>query len=461
MSLGILAPSSTGGNDDNLCPVSMEGEMMERRSFLGTLGRGFGAATVTTLFNPGTTRRVEASSRRIAGLTPDEAARDETYWGEIQQAFSVTRSLINLNHGGVGSSPRIVTEALVRYIWEQEEAPVYTMWEILEPRREVVRVGLAKLFGCDPEEIALVRNASEALEILLMGIDLQSGDEVVTTEHDYPRMRTTLDQRSRREGIELKTFPVATPGGDPDVLVEGFERAISPKTKMILVSHQVNITGQIFPVKRICDLARQRGIEVIVDGAHTFAQFTFKQSDLGCDFYGTSLHKWLLAPKGTGMLYVRRDKIKNVWPLMAAPDEMNEDIRKFEEIGTHPAANEVATGEALTFHHAIGPDRNEARLRYLKDYWAKRLLEIPNIRLHTSLEPEASCAIATVEIVGVDTEALDKYLWDKHQIIVAPILREDFQGLRVTPGHYSTLRELDYFCEVMEHIAKKGLPKSA
>jgi selenocysteine lyase/cysteine desulfurase len=407
--------------------------MMERRSFLGVLGKGFGAATVGTLFGPETARRVEAATRRVVGLGPDEAARDE----------------------------RIVTEALVRYIWEQEEAPVYTMWKILEPRREVVRVGLAELFGCDPEEIALVRNASEALEILLNGFDLQSGDEVVTSEHDYPRMLTTLDQRRRREGIDIKMFPVATPTEDTDALVEGFARAITPRTKLILVSHQVNITGQIFPVKQIVELARPRGIEVIVDGAHSFAQFSFKQSDLGCDYFGTSLHKWLLAPKGTGMLYVRRDRIKKVWPLMAAPEEMIDDIRKFEEIGTHPAANEVATGEALTFHNTIGSERKEARLRYLKDYWAERLQQLPNVRLHTSLKPEMSCAIATVEIEGVDTKALGEYLWDKHYIIIAPILREDFQGLRVTPNLFSTLEELDYFCEVMEHVAKKGLPKSA
>ena len=434
---------------------------MERRSFLGTLGKGLGATTVGTLFGPGTMRRVEAASRRVTGIGPIETAKDEVYWRDIQQAFTVTRSLINLNSGGVCASPRVVTEALVRYIWEQEEAPVYTMWQILEPRREFVRSGLAELFGCDREEIALVRNASEALEILLNGFDLQSGDEVVTSEHDYPRMLTTLNQRRRREGIDIKLFPVATPTEDTDVLVKGFERAITPRTKLILVSHQVNITGQIFPVKQIVELARSRGIEVIVDGAHSFAQFAFTQSDLGCDYFGTSLHKWLLAPKGTGMLYVRRDKIKDVWPLMAAPAEMDDDIRKFEEIGTHPAANEIATGEALTFHNTIGSEKKEARLRYLQHYWAERLQQIPNVRLHTSLKPEMSCAIATVEITGVDTKALNEYLWEKHHIIVVAILREDFQGLRVTPNLFTTLEELDYFCDVMEHVAKKGLPKSA
>jgi selenocysteine lyase/cysteine desulfurase len=274
-------------------------------------------------------------------------------------------------------------------------------------------------------------------------------------------MRTTLDQRRRREGIEVKMIPVPTPPDDMEVLVEGFRRAITPKTKMILMCHQVNITGQIFPVKPICDLAREHGIEVIVDGAHSFAQFDFKQSDIGCDYFGTSLHKWLLAPKGTGMLYVRRDKIKKVWPLMAAPERMDGDIRKFEEIGTHSAATNVAVGEALTFHNTIGPRRKEERLRHLKNIWAERLMKIPNIRLHTSLDPEMSCAIATVEVEGVETRALSDYLWERHQIIVAPIVHQEFQGLRVTPNLYTTLEELDTFCDVMEGVARNGLPGPA
>ncbi len=359
---------------------------MERRSFLESMGRGLGVATAATLFDPATIKRVEAQSRRIGSLGPEEVARDESFWIDIQQAFSVTRSLINLNNGGVCPSPRIVTEAFVRYTWEQEEAPVYTMWKILEPRKEIVRNGLARLFGCDPEEIALVRNTSEAMEILLLGLDLESGDEVLTTTHDYGRMRTTLDQRRRREGIEVKLIPVPTPPDNLEVLVEGFRRAITPKTKLILMCHQVNITGQIFPVKPICDLAREHGIEVVVDGAHSFAQFDFKHSDIGCDYFGTSLHKWLFAPKGTGMLYVRRDKIKKVWPLMPAPERMDEDIRKFEEIGTHSAANFVAIGEALTFHNTIGAKRKEERLRYLRNIWAERLMKLSNIRLHTSLD---------------------------------------------------------------------------
>jgi selenocysteine lyase/cysteine desulfurase len=199
----------------------------------------------------------------------------------------------------------------------------------------------------------------------------------------------------------------------------------------------------------------------MVDGAHSFAQFDFKRDDIGCDYFGTSLHKWLLAPKGTGMLYVRRDKIKGLWPLMAAPEKMDGDIRKFEEIGTHSLAPYLAIGEAIAFHNSIGGKRKEARLRYLKDYWAKKLVELPNVRLHTSLDPKMSCAIGNVEIVGISPRALTDHLWDKHKIIVAPIEHDEYQGIRVTPNIYTTLDELDYFCEVFEGVSKNGLPKSA
>ena len=434
---------------------------MLRRRFLSSAGGAGGAALVSTLFNPETIRRVEAAAGQVGGLSPEEVARDESYWSEIQHAFSVSRSIINLNNGGVCPSPRMVTEAFVRYIWEQEEAPVYTMWQILQPRKENVRQRLAGLFGCDPEEVALVRNTSEAMEILLLGMELQSGDEVLTTTQDYGRMLTTLRQRSRREGIEIRYLQIPVPAETDEEVVEGFRNAITDRTRMILMSHQINLTGQILPVKAISDMARERGIEVMVDGAHSFAQFDFRQADIGCDYFGTSLHKWLLAPKGTGMLYVKKERIPSIWPLMPAPERMDADIRKFEEIGTHPAANFVAIGEAITFHDTIGAKRKEARLRYLKDTWADRLSALPNTELHTSRNPRMSCAIGNINLTTVEPPRLRDYFWEKHHIIVTPIMHEEFQGLRITPNLYTTMSELDYFCEVYEHVARNGLPKSA
>ena len=431
-----------------------------RREFLGSVGKGIGlaaltSATVASMFND-----LKASAKRIDHLTPEQAAMDEDFWFEIQRSFSISRGMINLNNGGVSPSPRVVTEALCKYIWEQEDATAYTMWQILEPQSETIRTGLADLFGCDREEIAITRNASESLEILLMGLDLKSGDEVLTTTQDYPRMLTSLRQRSLRQGLELKFVKLPVPPKSPDEITAAFERGITNKTRVILVSHVIFLTGQITPVKAICDLAKSKGIEVIVDGAHSFAHFDFKQTDLNCDYFGTSLHKWLFAPKGTGLLFVKKEKIERLWPLMAAEKSESTDIRKFEEIGTHSAAPKLAIGEAILFHQGIGPKRKEARLRYLRNHWANQLKDLPKVHFNTSFDENQSCGIANVAIEGIDPGALSTYLFNTHKIFVTPIVHEEFKGLRITPSVYTTLNELNKFAEVMASVAKKGLPTS-
>src|SRR5687767_1454391 len=433
-------------------------QTFDRRSFLSLAGKGVGLAALSSATVANLLKSVTAATAGVAHLTPQQAARDEDYWSTIQNAFSVTRGTINLNNGGVSPSPRIVTEALVRYIWQQEDATAYTMWQILEPQSETIRTGLAELFGCDREEIAITRNASESLETLLMGMDFKPGDEILTTTQDYPRMLTTLRQRERREGLMVKLVKIPIPPKNLNEIVSAFERGITNRTKLILMSHMVNITGQITPVKAVCEMARNRGIETIVDGAHSFAQFDFKQKDIGCDYFGTSLHKWLYAPKGTGLLYVNRSKIGKIWPLMAAEAKQANDIRKFEEIGTHSAAPRLAIGEALLFHQGLGGKRKEARLRYLSRYWMNQLKDIPKVHFHTSFDPAQSCAIATVAIDGTDPGAVASHLFNKHRIFVTPIIHEEFQGLRITPNVYTTLSELDRFSDVMESIARQGLP---
>jgi selenocysteine lyase/cysteine desulfurase len=428
--------------------------MNTRRAFLAHAGKSLGLAAAVV---PAVRSLVFDLHAAVERVGPD-AARDEDFWFNVQQAFSNGRGIVNLNNGGVSPSPRMVTEAYVRYTWQQEDTPAYTMWQILEPQSERIRKGLAETFGCDAEEIAITRNASESLEIVLMGLDLRPGDEILTTTQDYPRMLTTLRQRERREGIVLKTVKMPMVPKDVSDITRAFEQGITKKTRVILMSHVVNITGQITPVRAICELGRSRGIEVVVDGAHSFAHFPFTRDELQCDYFGTSLHKWLFSPKGCGMLYVRKDKIERLWPLMAAEKKQAGDIRKFEEIGTHPAAPRLAIGEALLFHNGLGPKRKEARLRYLSRYWMNRLKDVPKIRFHTSFDDAQSCAIATVEIDGVDPGALGSYLMNAHKIFTTPIVHEDFRGMRITPSVYTTLEELDRFAQVMESVARKGLP---
>ena len=433
--------------------------MHTRRSFLGSMMVPAGAVAVGAVLSPGgLLRMIEGVAAAAGDVPPETLAKDEAFWGQIARAFTVDRSLVNLNNGGVSPAPAFVQEAMKRHLDFSNEAPPYTMWRILEPQREAVRQRLARQFGADPEEIALTRNASEGLQICQFGFDLEPGDEVLATNQDYGRMLTTFRQRQRREGIELRTFPIPVPADDPDQVVRLYEQNITGKTRLILMCHVINLTGQILPVREVVAMARRHDIPVIVDGAHALAHMDFTLADLDCDYYATSLHKWLAAPHGTGLLYVRKDKIKDLWPLMAAVEEQSEDIRKFEEIGTHPAAGYLAIGEALTFHQTIGPARKEARLRHLRDYWADALRAHDRIRFRTSFAPSASCGIATVEIDGIDSGDLSAWLWSVHRILVTSIGHEDVHGIRVTPNVYTTHEELDRFVDAMTHAIRNGLP---
>ena len=432
--------------------------MYSRKQFLSRLGAVSGAAVAGGFLIPGKSGAIAAELKTHTG-SPAELAGDEDFWFEVQQAFTVDRSLINLNNGGVCPAPKVVQDAMKGHLDFSNEAPAYTMWRILEPRKEQVRAQLAKLFGSDPEEIAITRNASEGLQICQFGFDLEPGDEVLTTTQDYPRMINTFKQRERREGIRLRQFDIPVPAEDDGEIVRLFEENITPQTRLILMCHMINLTGQILPVKKVVRMARSRGIPVIVDGAHTFAHFDFDHSELECDYYATSLHKWLLAPIGTGMLYVKKDKIPDLWPLMAAPDDKSDDIRKFEEIGTHPAANFIAVSEAAVFQDGIGPARKGARLKYLTDYWVDRLIDNDRVRLHTSRDPSYACGIANVEIEGVDSGKLASYLWREHRILTTAIKHEQFEGVRVTPNVYTTPGELDRFVAVMHKVIDNGLPE--
>ena len=445
--------------EDHMSALTPFRDPIDRRIFLSKIGKGVGLAALSSAAVAGWLDQLNAATLNVAHLPPEDVAMNEDFWFEIQKEFTVMRGITNLNNGGVSPSPRIVTEAFVRYTWEQEDLPAYIMWQVLEPQAETVRTGLADIFGCDSEEIAITRNASESLEILLMGMDFKPGDEILTTTQDYPRMLTTLRQRELREKLSLKLIKIPIAPKDPMSIAEAFEQGITPRTKLLLISHVVNITGQITPVKAVCDMARAKGIETVVDGAHSFAHFSFKQSDIGCDYFGTSLHKWLYAPKGTGMLYVKRDKIAKIWPLMAADKMQADNIRKYEEIGTHSAAMKLAIGEAILFHNGIGPKRKEARLRYLTNYWANRLKDLPNVQFNTALDGKQSCGIANVQIEGVDTGALQGHLMNKHKIFTVGIMHDEFQGLRITPNVYTTLKELDRFAAVMTDVSKNGLPK--
>ncbi len=429
--------------------------MTNRRSFVTSLMRAgvalpaLKASAFTSLFR---------AERVVGSRTPLEVADDEDYWSEIARAFDSDRTLVNLNNGGVSPAPTHVLEAMIRDLRFSNEMPVEHMWAVLEPRIESVRRDLAGMFGCDPEEMAITRNASEANETMILGLDLRRGDEVVVTNQNYGRMLTTWDQRVRRDGIVVKPISFTVPPPSDAYLVDRFREAITPRTRVIELTHITNLTGQILPVRPIVQMARSRDIAVLVDGAHAFAHFPFSRDDLECDFYGTSLHKWLHAPIGTGFLYVRRERIKSLWPLMAAPSSMDGNIRKYEEIGTHPAANHNAVAVAIAFNRGMGIDRKAARLRYLRDRWARRLQQAsPRVRILTPLDDTHSCGIALIHVDGLETSKLQAWLWAQHRVMTTPIYHPEFNGLRVTPSVYNMPDEVDLFSDLVIKAIRDGI----
>ena len=429
--------------------------MTSRRDFVSGLAR---AGMATAIFRETAIRSLFGAEAIAAGRSPQEIAEDESYWTEIQRSFDTDRTIINLNNGGVCPTPSHVLEAMIRDLRFTNESPAEHMWRVLEPRVESVRRDLARDFGCDPEEMAITRNASEACEIMILGLDLKRGDEVVVTNQNYGRMLTTWQQRERREGIVLKQVSFKVPPPSMRYIADRIREAVTPQTRVIEFPHITNLTGQIMPVREIVEFARPRGIEVLIDGAHSFAHFPFTRDELGVDYFGTSLHKWLLAPIGTGFLYVRKEKQKKLWPLMAANVSQDNDIRKYEEIGTHPAANHNAISAALAFHRGIGAERKIARLRYLRDRWAKRLTaESPRVHVLTPLDPKQSGALALFNVDGLDFGKLGAWLMANYRIVNTPILHPEFNGIRITPNVYTTLDEIDTFTDAVTRAITKGI----
>ena len=425
-----------------------------RRSFLQKASVASATAFFSSLTSPSWSKNLDKAIRESQFLDPKELATDEDFWYYIQQAFTVSPSIINLNNGGLSPAPKTVQDAMKRFYDLSNEAPSYYMWRVLDLGREPLRKNLAQLAGCSAEEIAINRNSSEGLETVIFGLQLKAGDEVVASKQDYVNMVHAWKQRELRDGIKIKWVNLELPSEDEDYLVKQYVAAFTPRTKLVHITHVINWNGQILPVKKIADEAKKRGIEVCVDGAHSFAQFEFKIPELNCDYFASSLHKWLYAPIGTGLLYVRKEKIKNLYPLFAANEPLKDDIRKFEHLGTRPFFIEQAIGKALDFHEMIGSERKEKRLQYLKNYWMEKVKNIPKVKLHTSLNAKWGCAIGMLSIEGRKTGELHDYLFNNYKIHATTIEWENIKGVRITPNVYTTTKNLDLLVEGIEKFAK-------
>lgn len=428
--------------------------MNSRRSFINKAGKFSVIAFLSSLTQPAWSRNLEKALKDAEGVSPSQLAVEEDFWHYIQQSFTTSSGIINLNNGGVSPAPKTVQEAMKRYYDYSNEAPSYYMWRILDQGREPLRKNIARLAGCDAEEIAINRNSSEGLETIIFGLQLKAGDEVVAAKQDYPNMVNAYKQREIRDKIKMVWVNLELPSEDEDYMVNQYVKAFTSKTKLVHITHIINWNGQILPVKKIANEAHKRGIEAVVDGAHSFAHFDFKIPDLDADYFASSLHKWLYAPIGSGMMYVKKDKIKNLYPLFAGDDPLKPDIRKFENLGTRPFFIEQAIGKAIEFHDMIGSERKEKRLHYLKNYWMEKVKDIPKVKLNTSLNPKWGCAIGNVGIEGKKPGELDSFLMDKYKVHTVGIEWENIRGVRVTPNVYTTIKNLDVLIEGITAFAK-------
>jgi selenocysteine lyase/cysteine desulfurase len=427
--------------------------MSNRRSFFQkTLGVA-GALSLASFKNTALAEDLSDALLSLNKISPLAAANDEDLWARMAQAYTVSPQILNLNNGGVSPQPKVVQDAVDRYYHMSNEGPTHFMWHILDKGREPLRRKLADLAGVSQEEVAVNRNATESLATVTWGLTLTKGDEIVMTKQDYPNMIQAWKQKELREGIKIKWLNLELPVENDEIILKAYIDATTSKTKIWHITHMINWTGQILPVKKLCEEARKRNIISIVDGAHTFAHMDFKVSDFNPDYFGTSLHKWLCAPFGTGMLYVKKENIAGLWPLFPNDKPQSSDIRKFELLGTRSFATEQAIGQAIDFQLAIGSKRKEERLRYLKNYWCEKVKQNPRVKLNISLKPEYSCALGNFSIDGLDPEIVSYKLMQDHQIHTVSIKWENISGVRVTPHVYTSVRDLDRFIEAVLKIA--------
>jgi selenocysteine lyase/cysteine desulfurase len=386
-------------------------------------------------------------------VPPTELASNEDFWSWVRHHYTASSNLINLNNGGVSPHPLVVQDAVQRFTALSNEAPSYYMWRVFEKGRETIRTKLAELAGVSSEEIAINRNTTEALDTLIFGLDLQKGDEFVASNFIYPNMNQAWKQRELREGIVRKVAKLPMPSTDTAAFVKAYTDQFTSKTKVILIEHVINWTGQVMPVAAIAEAAHAKGIKVMVDGAHSFAHLNFQIPELGCDYFGTSLHKWLCAPFGTGMLWMKRELIASHWALFPGPEPSSDDVRKFEHQGTRDVPAELAIGQAIDFHNSIGAERKFERLHFLKQYWVSRVKDVPDIHFWCPEDAAFSGALTTFSIDGKTGTDLHNHLWQEARIHTTPITHEGIDGVRVTPNVYTSLSDMDTLVRAIRSIA--------
>jgi selenocysteine lyase/cysteine desulfurase len=390
--------------------------------------------------------------KSVSAVSSADLAGDEDFWALIRKGYKLKPDYINLENGYYNFLPEQVLEKFIGHVREINFQGSYYMRTIQYENKKSMVKKLAVVAGCGPDELIITRNTTESLDTIIAGLDWKPGDEAVMAEQDYSAMLDMFKQVSKRYGVINKVISVPNLPQTDDEIVNLYASAITDKTKLLMVCHMINITGQILPVRKICDMAHERGVQVMVDGAHSFAHFKFSIPDLNCDYFGSSLHKWLSVPLGAGILYVRKEKIGTVWPLIAEGERKPEDISRLNHIGTHPAHTDLAIADAIDFYNIIGAERKEDRLRFLQNYWTSKVRNLPNVLLNTPADPARSCGIANAGIRGIKPSDLGDILFNKYKIYSAPIDSSGVHGCRITPNVYTSTADLDVLVKALTEI---------
>jgi selenocysteine lyase/cysteine desulfurase len=419
---------------------------MDKRAFLKNMG-------LMGLAVPLSFSHLAEAVAAVSELKPDDLATDEAFWLKVRADYDIKPDYINLENGYYCFMPRQTLEHQIEHMRNVNYEGSYYMRTVRVENKKKVANKVAEIVGCTAEEVAITRNATESLDLIIGGLPWEAGDEAVMAEQDSGAMLEHFRYVERRFGVVNRVVSVPNHPANDEEIVDLYAAAITDKTRLLMVCHMVNITGQILPIRKIVDMAHSRGVEVMVDGAHAFSHIDFKMADLGCDYYGTSLHKWLSAPLGSGMLYVKKNKIDGIWPLLAERDLEPNDMRRLNHTGTHPVHVDLGILNAIEYQNTLGLARKEARLRFLQHYWTSRVRDVPRVLVNTPADTSRHAGIGNVGIEGIEPSDLAKTLMDKHAIFTVAINRPGVRGLRITPNVYTTTDELDVFVDAIKELS--------
>ena len=422
---------------------------MDKRTFIKTMAM---SGLTASLQAPSLEDWVSSFTHRSA----EELAPDEDFWAGIRAGYRLKPDYINLENGYYNFLPEAILEKYLEHIREVNYQGSYYMRTVQWDNKKKMAAALAAMLGCPAEELIVTRNTTESLDTVISGFPWKAGDEAVMALQDYGAMLDAFQQVADRHGVVLRKISVPNIPKTDEEIVDLYASAITPKTRLLMVCHMINITGQILPVRKICDMAHAKGVQVLVDGAHAVAHIRFRLEDLQCDFYGASLHKWLSVPLGAGILYARRDRMGDIWPLIAEGPRKKDDISRLNHTGTHPVATDLTIADALAYYQTLGPDRKEARLRYLQQYWTSRVRHLPGIVLNTPEDPARACGIANVGIRHMTPAALAETLMKQYRIFTVAIDYAGVHGCRITPNVYTSTAELDVFVKALQELASRA-----